>query len=71
VSYLHTCHHPVPFNGQISALPEKLISDPAFIELSDYSACEEAISLNDYGYASDSDLDEEEEEPDSRAQGGG
>ena len=32
------------------------------IELQDYDTVEEAISLTDYGYASDSDLDEEEEE---------
>jgi len=43
---------------------DKLLDDPqaAVIELQDYDAVEEAISLTDYGYASDSDLDEEEEE---------
>ncbi|OAX36905.1 hypothetical protein K503DRAFT_801651 [Rhizopogon vinicolor AM-OR11-026] len=44
-----------------SLLSEKSLNDPALVELQDYHACEEAISLNDYGYASDSDLDEEGE----------
>jgi hypothetical protein len=39
----------------------KSFDDPALIE-QDHRACEEAISLRDYGYESDSDLEEEEEE---------
>jgi hypothetical protein len=35
--------------------------DPTLIEFHDHHTCEGGISLSDYGYASDSDLDEEEE----------
>ncbi|KAG1737501.1 uncharacterized protein EDB91DRAFT_1140199 [Suillus paluster] len=45
-----------------SLLSEKTLSDPALVELQDYHACEEGISLDEYGYASDSDLEEEENE---------
>ncbi|KAG2130712.1 hypothetical protein DEU56DRAFT_982052 [Suillus clintonianus] len=49
------------FSGLLSA---KTLKDPALIEvpLEHHPASEEILSLNDYGYASDSDLDEGEEE---------
>ncbi|KAG0704138.1 hypothetical protein DFH29DRAFT_802345 [Suillus ampliporus] len=43
-------------------LSEKTLDDPTLVEFQDYHASEEGISLNEYGYESDSDLDEEEEE---------
>lgn len=43
-------------------LSEKTPNDPAVVEFQDYHDCEGGISLDEYGYASDSDLDEEEEE---------
>lgn len=42
-------------------LSEKKLDDPAVVEFQDYHACEGGISLDEYGYESDSDLDEEEE----------
>lgn len=51
--------------GQIQQTPpvlsEKTPNDPALVEFQDYHACEGGISLDEYGYESDSDLDEEEE----------
>lgn len=44
-----------------SLLSEKKLDDPAVVEFQDYHACEGGISLDEYGYESDSDLDEEEE----------
>lgn len=44
-----------------SLLSEKTPNDPAVVEFQDYHACEGGISLDEYGYESDSDLDEEEE----------
>lgn len=44
-----------------SLLSEETSNDPAVVEFQDYHACEGGISLDEYGYASDSDLDEEEE----------
>ncbi|KAG1776472.1 hypothetical protein EV702DRAFT_335420 [Suillus placidus] len=43
-------------------------NDSAVVEFQDYHACEGGISLDEYGYASDSDLDEEEEETDETVQ---
>ncbi|KIK33535.1 hypothetical protein CY34DRAFT_18312 [Suillus luteus UH-Slu-Lm8-n1] len=45
-----------------SLLSEKPFNDPTLVELHDRHICEEVISLSEYGYASDSDLDEEDEE---------
>jgi hypothetical protein len=53
--------------GQIQrtlpVLSEKTPNDPAVVEFQDYhaSTCEGGISLDEYGYESDSDLDEEED----------
>ena len=47
---------------------EKTPDDPTVVEFQDYHACEGGISLDEYGYASDSDLDEEEEETDETVQ---
>jgi hypothetical protein len=67
VSHLYACHHSTKLTTLIAVLfpSDKLLDDPqaAVTELQDYDTVEEAISLTDYGYASDSDLDEEEEEP--------
>ncbi|KAG2366325.1 hypothetical protein BDR07DRAFT_1480190 [Suillus spraguei] len=43
-------------------LSEETPNDSTVVEFQDYHACEAGISLDEYGYASDSDLDEEEEE---------
>lgn len=53
-----------------SLLSEKTSNDSAVVEFQDYhaSSCEGGISLDEYGYASDSDLDEEEEETDETVQ---
>ena len=71
VSHLHACHHSTKLATLIAVLfpSDKLLDDPqaAVIELQDYDTVEEAISLTDYGYASDSDLDEEEEETSTTA----
>lgn len=51
-----------------SLLSEKTSNDSAVVEFQDYHPCEGGISLDEYGYASDSDLDEEEEETDETVQ---
>lgn len=45
----------------LSVLSEKPLNDPTLVELHDHHICEEVISLSEYGYVSDSDLDEEDE----------
>ncbi|KAG2094662.1 uncharacterized protein F5147DRAFT_778969 [Suillus discolor] len=47
-----------------SLLSRKFLNDPTLIEFQDYHTCEGGISLSEYGYASNSDLNEEEEEID-------
>ncbi|KAG2064576.1 hypothetical protein BDR04DRAFT_1162411 [Suillus decipiens] len=42
-------------------LSKETPNDSTVVEFQDYHACEGGISLDEYGYASDSDLDEEEE----------
>ncbi|KAG2159388.1 uncharacterized protein EDB93DRAFT_1115422 [Suillus bovinus] len=49
-------------------LSENPSNDSSVVEYQDYHACEGGISLDEYGYASDSDLDEEEEETDETVQ---
>lgn len=46
----------------ILVFSETPLNDPTLVELHDHHICEEVISLSEYGYASDSDLDEEDEE---------
>ncbi|KAG1832295.1 hypothetical protein DFJ58DRAFT_848066 [Suillus subalutaceus] len=45
-----------------SLLSEKTLNDPALVEFQDYHTFEGGISLNYYGYVSDSDLDEDDDE---------
>ncbi|KAG2744006.1 hypothetical protein P692DRAFT_20745878 [Suillus brevipes Sb2] len=45
-----------------SLLSEKPLNHPTLVELHNHHICEEVISLSEYGYVSDSDLDEEDEE---------
>lgn len=51
-----------------SLFSEETPDDPTVVEFQDYHACEGGISLDEYGYASDSDLDEEEDETDETVQ---
>lgn len=44
-----------------SLLSENPFNDSTVVEFQDYHTCEGGIPLDEYGYASDSDLDEEEE----------
>jgi hypothetical protein len=50
-------------------LSETTPNDPTVVEFQDYHACEGGISLDEYGYASDSDLDDgDDEETDETVQ---
>ncbi|KAG2104623.1 hypothetical protein BD769DRAFT_1676229 [Suillus cothurnatus] len=51
-----------------SVFAEPTLEDPAIVGFQGYDTCEEGISVNEYGYASDSDLSEEDEEADEAIQ---
>jgi hypothetical protein len=51
-----------------SVFAEPTLEDPAIVGFQGYDTCEEGISVDEYGYASDSDLSEEDEEADEGIQ---
>jgi hypothetical protein len=52
----------------LSVFGEPTLDDPAIVRFQGYDMCKEGISVDEYGYASDSDLDEEDDEVDETIQ---